>query len=368
MRLSSQIIVALLILSCSAAAWFVMNKDAALTIGEQRARAATAVNVVTPRLGLVRDKVEAVGTANAWSSVRVVSEVSGRVARINFQDGQKVQPGQVLVELDDRQASADLQVAQAQLQDAEAKYKRARQLQTSRNISESEVDELRSNLEVAKARVTAAKIHLANHHIIAPFKGMLGLTDLSVGTYLTPGDTITTLDDLERIKLRFAIPERYLGLLHHNQPIIARSEAFPDQIFEGEIHRINSRVDPVTRSITVESVIENRQRLIRPGQFMGISLILATREEALLIPEQSVLTEGNRQYAFVVRDGKAEQVDLILGQRMPGEVEVVHGINPTDEVVITGLARLQHGDPVIILEDPEAILSTTTSLQMPRPY
>src|SRR5690606_24669249 len=146
----------------------------------QSSRAATAVNVVTPRLGLVRDVVEAVGAANAWSSVQVVSEVSGRVAKINFQDGQKVQSGQVLVELDDRQARADLQVALAQLQDAESKYKRARQLQTSRNISESEVDELRSNLEVAKARVTAAKIHLANHHIIAPFSGLLGLTDVSV--------------------------------------------------------------------------------------------------------------------------------------------------------------------------------------------
>src|SRR5690606_8653219 len=163
MRLPTQIIIALLILSSSAAAWFFMGSSGPEAATERSARAATAVNVVNPRLGLVRDVVEAVGTANAWSSVQVVSEVSGRVVRINFQDGQKVQSGQVLVELDDRQARADLQVALAQLQDAESKYKRARQLQTSRNISESEVDELRSNREVAKARVTAAKIHLANH-------------------------------------------------------------------------------------------------------------------------------------------------------------------------------------------------------------
>jgi len=363
MRLPTQIIIALLILSSSAAAWFFMGSSGPEAATERSARAATAVNVVNPRLGLVRDVVEAVGTANAWSSVQVVSEVSGRVVRINFQDGQKVQSGQVLVELDDRQARADLQVAQAQLKDAEAKYNRARQLQTSRSISESEVDELRSNLEVAKARVTAARILLANHHIVAPFNGFLGLSDISIGTYLTPGDTITTLDDLERIKLRFAVPERYLGLLHRNQQILARSDAFPDLVFEGEVHRINSRVDPVTRSITVESVIDNSQGLIRPGQFMGISLVLAIREEALLIPEQSVLTEGSRQYAFVVRDGKAERVDLVLGHRMQGEVEVLQGISLTDEVVITGLARLQHGDSVIILEDPEAILSATTPLR-----
>lgn len=362
MRLSRQLLVALLIVLFSAAAWFLIDSAGSKDSMPKASRTATAVNIVTPRLGMVRDMVEAVGTANAWSSVQVVSEVSGRVVRINFQDGQKVQAGQVLVELDDRQARADLQVAQAQLQDAEAKYNRARQLQSSRSISESEVDELRSNLEVARARVAAAQILLANHNIVAPFKGRLGLTDISVGTYLTPGATITTLDDSERIKLRFAVPERFLGLLRRNQQIFARSDAYPDRLFEGEVHRINSRVDPVTRSITVESLINNTEELIHPGQFMSVNLILATREDAVLIPEQSVLTEGNRQYAFVVRDGRAVQVDLVLGNRMRGEVEVLEGISAADEVIITGLARLKDGDAVTILEDPAAILSVTPSL------
>lgn len=361
MRTSVQLLLACIILGLTAVSWYFLQQP------EQRSsarspRVPTAVNVTLPRQGEVQDSLGVVGTLASRDAIFVTSEVSGRIRRLGFEEGQPVHAGQVLVELDDHQAQAELAVALSQLDDAEAKYRRARQLQAGRSISQAEVDELRSNLEVARARVAAAETNLRNHRILAPFDGVIGLREASVGSYVRAGDIISTLDDLNRLELRFSVPERYLSQVMPGLPLVVYSDAHPGREFQGEVRQLGIRVDPVTRTIPVRADIANRDGQLRPGQLLRGRLILAERPDSLLIPEQAILTEGDQQYTFVIRNGVAERVTVRLGRRLSGEVEVIEGLEAGDKVVVTGLARLRHGESVRILDDATAVLSASGEL------
>lgn len=324
---------------------------------EERARPPARVNVLEPATARIRDQVEAVGTLRAQRAADVVSEVDGRIQSLPVAEGQRVTAGEVLVTLDDRQARADLAVAQAQLEDARAKLQRAQRLRSSNSISQADLDELQTALSVAEARISLYRTQLDNTRIVAPFAGKVGLRTLTVGTYVKAGDRITTLDSDGRMELVFAVPERWLGALRAGLAVEARSDAFPEKVFSGRVDRLDSRVDPVSRSLQVRALVDNPKGELRPGQFMHVRLVLRERE-GLTLPEQAILTQGNDRFVFVVdADGKARRTLLDLGQREAGRVEVVSGLASDARVVVNGQARLRDGDAVQILEDAEALLS-----------
>lgn len=342
-----------------AGSWYLLQPASTGAAQADAGRSAN-VNVVQPRIGEIQDRLQAVGSTSARNSVDIASEVDGRVIALNFAEGQEVKKGQVLVTLDQRQAQADLKVAQARLADAQAKYDRASQLQSSRSISDAEVDELQASLAVARANLEFARTRLQNLEIAAPFDGVVGLRDVSVGAYISAGDMITTLDSIDQMQVRFGVPQRFISQLRLGQEVEVGAGLRGTDRFSGEITELDSRVDPLSRTLTVQSRIDNPERRLRPGQFLDVSVTLETRE-ALLIPEQAVLTSGRDKFVFVVEDGAAHRVELALGSRQAGEVEVVEGLEATDRVIVNGQDGMNSGDRVNVLEDDKALLTREMS-------
>lgn len=319
-----------------------------------------AVEVLPVKAGTVFEKAEAVGTARANESVVVTAKQAGIVASITFEEGQNVKAGQVLVELETRERKADLDQSRGELEqaraardDARQKLDRGRQLVATGAFTKARLDELDQILRQAEARVRAAEARmravdarLDDVRISAPFDGRVGLRKVSIGALLQPGAEITTLDDLSRIKLEFAIPENFLEKLRPGLATFARSSAFPGRVFEGRVSVVDSRVDPVTRSVRVNAMFDNVEQLLKPGLFLSIELALSQRDNALIVPEEALVPEGAQQFVFVVRDGRAVRTRVTLGARLQGEVEVVEGVKLGDTVIVRGTSRVRPNQPV----------------------
>jgi membrane fusion protein (multidrug efflux system) len=338
----------------------VTQPGTAAPAGQRPAGPPMTVEIAPVRTGVVFEKAEAVGTARANESVTITAKQTGFVSSFTFDEGQPVKAGQILVELETRerkadvdQARNDLDQARATRDDARQKLERARQLKATGAITQAKVDELDQLLRGAEARVRSAEARtrsldarLDDVRIVAPFDGRVGMRQVSVGALLQPGTAITSLDDLSRIKLDFSIPENFLGKLRPGLPVFARSSAYVGRVFEGTVAVVDTRVDPVTRAVRVNALFENRDESLKPGMFITVELALERRENALLIDEEALVPEGARQYVFVVRDNRAIRVEVKLGNRQQGSVEVVEGLKAGDQIIVRGTSRVRPNQPV----------------------
>lgn len=345
-----QWLIGLLVMVVAAVAALIWHQLAPVEQEQGRQKRPQTVHVIQPAVQTVRDRIEAVGTLRSRDEVVVTSEVTGRIVAIDFTTGQQVDKGQRLVQLDDRQAQADLAVVEARLVDAQRQLRRAQQLRSSNSISQAQVDELRTAVNVAEAERRAAKVRAANHRIVAPFAGVVGLREFSPGAYIENGDPLTTLDASGEMELTFAVAERFIGQLQQGQPVNSVTSSWPDEVFQGELAELDTRIDPLSRTLKVRALIDNSEGRLRPGQFMSVRLTLRQRE-ALVVPEQAVLLQGDERYLFIAtEDNTAERRSVQLGSREPGKVEILSGINAEDRVVITAQDRLSSGDALQILE------------------
>jgi membrane fusion protein, multidrug efflux system len=304
----------------------------------------SVVTVTLKRQSFAR-QMEAVGTARANEAVDITSKTSNRVTKILFREGQQVKAGEVLVEFDTEQARASLAEAEAALKDSQSQFKRSRELYATKALSEAQLDQLQATLSTNEARVAGARSQLNDMIIRAPFAGRVGLRNVSVGSYVSPGGVITTLDDTSIIKLDFSVPEVFLASLQEGLEISARTSAYPDTEFKGKVSSIDSRLDPVSRAIVVRARIDNKDGRLKPGMFMTVKLIRADAP-ALMLPEEALVPEGNSKFVFVVRDGKAMRVEVQTGRRRPGEVEITGGLDEGDVVVTEGTQKVRNGQPV----------------------
>ncbi len=259
----------------------------------------TAVLVAEARTEPLAERVEALGTLKANESVAITSNVTETISAIHFDDGQRVRQGETLVEMTSAEEQALLGEAQARVAEAEQQYQRVKSLAAQRSASESLLDERRRDLETARALLVAIESRLADRLIKAPFDGILGLRNISRGALVEPGDLITTLDDDSLMKLDFTVPSVYLGSLKPGLRIEARARPFGDQVFDGVIRGIDSRVDPVTRAIGVRAVLPNPERLLKPGLLMQVDLLVNPRD-AVVVPESALLHQGREHYLAVI--------------------------------------------------------------------
>jgi membrane fusion protein (multidrug efflux system) len=293
------------------------------------------------------DAIEALGTARANESVLVTAKVTETVVRVNFEDGDLVEAGDVLVDLSGRAEVAGLEEAAAAYREAQKQYQRLQQLTAQKLIPTSQLDAQRGTLEATRARLDATRARLSDRVITAPFAGVLGFRQVSPGTLVTPGTTIASLDDISVIKLDFAVPEAFLAALAVGQTVTARSAAWPEREFTGTVRTIDSRVDPVTRAVTLRAEIPNPERELRPGMLLTLRVFQPERQ-ALVIPEISVIQVAQSAHVFRVKaDDTVEQVDVKLGQRRGGEVEVVDGLAAGDRIVVDGTVKLRGGARVV---------------------
>lgn len=294
--------------------------------------------------------VEAPGTARANESVEIRPQISESVTAIHFTEGQRVEAGTVLLELEDSEAKADVAAARAALVESETQASRAQELFKTKAVSASVLDQRTARRDADRAALDAAQSRLADTKIRAPFAGRLGLRRVSLGSLVTPSTIITTLDDTDTIKLDFDVPETALSLLAEGLVVEALSAAWPDQRFRGEVATIDTRVDPVSRTITVRARVPNQGALLRPGMFLAVRL-LRENVSALMVPEQALVPEQSRQYVWVVGDGNAvEKREVRTGRRRPGQVEIVDGLEAGERVVTEGTQKIRPGTSVEIDE------------------
>jgi membrane fusion protein (multidrug efflux system) len=314
-------------------------------------RGSVAVIAAVAKAERLVSELNALGTARANEAVEITSKVSNTITAIRFSDGQRVQKGQVLVEMDSAQARADLAAAEAASAESASQVKRSRELITSRVISESQFEQLEATMKANEARVAAARSRVADTVVRAPFTGRVGLRRVSVGSLVNPGTTITTLDDLSVIKVDFAVPENFLAGLRDGLEVKATAAAFPGRDFVGTVTRVDSRIDPVTRSVTVRAAVPNPDLALKPGMFLNVTLA-RDAHDALLVPEAALVPEQSRQFLFVIEDGRAIRREVRIGGRQPGRVEIVSGLEAGDQVIVEGTQKVRDGGAVRVIERP----------------
>ena len=290
-------------------------------------------------------ELRALGTAHANEAVEVTSKTSNVVVALRFRDGQAVQRGQVLVELDSAQARADLAAAQAALTESTSQLERGRELLPTQALSKSQFDQIVATQQANEARVAAARAKLEDTVIRAPFNGRVGLRRVSVGSLINPGTVITTLDDSSLIKVDFAVPEASLSQLRADLPLTATSTAWPGRSFAGRITSIDSRIDPVSRSVVARAEVPNPEALLKPGMFLNVEIVRDQRN-SLVVPEEALVPEQNRQFVYVVDGGVAHKREVRIGARNPGSVEILSGLTLGERVIVEGTVKVRPGGAV----------------------
>jgi membrane fusion protein (multidrug efflux system) len=313
----------------------------------QQGAQAILVELAEARHDVLRRRIEAVGTTLARQAVDIVPLTSGRVASIEFEPGERVAAGDVLIRLDDEIERSEVAEAAAALREADLAYERAAKLRTNNTVAQATVDDLRAARDGAQARLDGAARRLADRTVRAPFAGIVGIRRIDVGARVDDDTVLTTLDDLSEVEVDFAVPEIFYGAIAPGQAVSAQSVAFGEHRFEGRVTTIDSRIDRVGRSFRVRAVLPNPDLALPAGMFMHVELILGERD-AVTIPEEAVVAEGAATFVFTTEDGRARRRDVELGQRELGRVEVLDGLAAGEEVVASGLQRLRDGAEVEI--------------------
>jgi len=311
--------------------------------------AETPVFVTETKLAIIEDRIEALGTLRANESVELTASVTETVTAINFDDGDRVKAGQVLVQMTNDEEQAQLREARVTVDEAKRQYERIKSLRAQQSASESQLDEQQRVWEANRARLAAIESRLADRLLRAPFAGVVGLRNVSIGALVEPGDVITTLDDDSVMKLDFSVPSVYLAALVPDMPVTAITRAWQGQLFEGRVKSINSRVDPVTRTVIVRALLSNPDHALRPGMLMQVEL-QSQRREAIIIPEECLVAQGQKQFVYVVdrTDKKVERREVRIGTRRPGEVEIIEGLVVGELVITDGTLKVRPGNKVSI--------------------
>jgi len=310
-----------------------------------------AVEVAQVQAITLTDDVLAVGSLRSNQGVMLRPEVSGRIVKLGFADGQRVKGGQLLVQLDDTLQQAQLKQGEAQASIVRTNLQRSRELLAQGFVSQSAVDQNAAALEVADSQVALARAQLARLKVMAPFDGTAGIRVVDVGDYLKDGADIVNVEDLSSLKVQFALPERVVDRLRVGQAVDVAVDALPGRSFKGRVQAIDSQVDANGRALQVVAQVENAGALLKPGMFARPRVVFAVREGAVVVPEEALVPVGGKQLIFKVAtgaDGKksAQRIDAKLGLRLPGRVEVLQGLKPGDTVVTAGHARLLRGNDV----------------------
>jgi membrane fusion protein, multidrug efflux system len=373
------------IVAASGAAWWYQNKapvaansspatangakpNASAAAPAGGAGAASTGNAATPprppsvesakvEIMKLTDDTQAVGSLKSRQGVTVRPEVSGRITQLNFKDGERVKKGQLLVQFDDQLQQAQIKQSQAELSIAQANHKRNQELVAQNFISKRSVEESAANLEVAQAKLSLSQATAARLKIVAPFDGMTGIRTVNVGDYLKDGGDIVNIEDIAAVYVDFRLPERFQSKVKKGQKAQVDMDALPGRKFSAVIQAIDPMLDANGRSVGVRACIDNRQNQLRPGMFARVNTVFSERENAVVVPEEAIVPQAGKQFVIKLLDGAdketktTQRVEVKVGIRRPGKVEILEGLAEGDEVVTAGQQRVQKdGTSVKVVE------------------
>lgn len=312
---------------------------------QQNRRVDNKVYVTTSKVqsAVVARKVDALGTALAYDSARIVNASSDYLIELNIREGEPVKKGDLIARFNDTEERARIAELKALMTEQNRQLARLKNLTRTQASAQSLLDEQQAKVNATQAQLEALQARLSELVIYAPFDGIMGLRQVSNGAYLATGTELTTLDDISKVRVEFNVAERFLAALQTDMPVTADNIAYHGVVFQGKVKAIDPRIDPVTRSVKVHAVIDNADLKLRPGMLLNVHLELA-KTEVVQIPEKAVMPLQSKHFVFVVEaEDKVRQVQITPGQRLPGLVEVVAGLKVGDEIVTQGSQKLRTG-------------------------
>jgi membrane fusion protein, multidrug efflux system len=313
------------------------------------------VEVTPVVLGAVSRTVEAVGTLRANESVTVRPEIAGRVVAIGFSEGQKVRKGVTLITLDDSVYRAEVAEKSAARKLSELAFERAKLLVEKKAASIEVKDRAQAQLEADDAALQLARARLDKTRILAPFDGAIGLRTVSVGDFVDVGQVLVNLVDIDLLKVDFRVGEVYLPDVTTGQDIAVKVDAFPTQEFKGTVYAIEPEVDVNGRAVVIRARLPNSENKLRPGLFSKVTLIVDSNAQAMLVPEDAIVPQGDQHFIYRVVDGRALLTEVLIGKRKDTRVEIRSGLNPGDLVVTAGQLKLRDGVAVQTTDSKDAV-------------
>jgi membrane fusion protein, multidrug efflux system len=340
--------------------WFVAVKTAEFFDNQEApTQTVTATTAVAATWSPV---IKAVGSLEAVQGVDIAAEITGKVIEIAVEDGAAVEAGQVVARLDADGLLAELRGARAEASLAEIQRNRQRRLREQNAVSESDFDQAESRLEQALAHVDDVRSQLDKKTIEAPFGGRLGIIEVDVGQYLSPGDPIVTLQTLDPINVDFSIPQQELARVEAGLPIVVSADAFPEQPFRGRIAAISPRVNRQTRNVAVRGRLDNPEGRLRPGMFVNVAVELPRQDDVITLPQTAITYNPYGDSVFLVHEDETEAGETVLtverkfvrtGATRGDQVQILAGVAEGDRVVTSGQLKLRNKSKVTIADSPE---------------
>lgn len=313
---------------------------------DQTAERPLVVEVVEVRPTRLAERLTTTGTVRANEQVEVVSEVAGVVSAIHFDEGSRVQGGDLLVELVDTELQAQRDRVAYRLRLAESREARQRELLAQGVVSDQEYDVADNELNVLRAELRLVEAQLEKTRIRAPFAGMVGLRFVSRGSLVTPQTRIASLQDVSRVKIDFSVPEAHVGAVRPGQSVQFRVKGGARTRL-AEVYAVEPRIDPETRSLIARATAPNDDGALLPGAFAEVTLTIAEADDALVVPSLAVVPELGGAKVFVIDDGVARPRDVSTGIRTDTDVQITKGLAPGDRVIVSAIQRLRPELPVV---------------------
>lgn len=324
--------------------WVYWQKKSTTAAAPAKSAAKGAALVTTAKV--VKDNfaldLDAIGTVQAFESADISSNVTERITEITFKDGDFVKKGTLLAKLSDSEEQAMLTSAKSTLAEEEREIARLQNLVKEGAAPEARLQERLTLADIARSKIRESEARLADRQIAAPFDGWLGLRRISVGALVSPGTVIASLDKIDVVKIDFSVPETYLGSVKAGTSITASAETLKDRRFEGKLAHLDSRLDPVTRSVAARAEVSNADLALKPGMLVMVTLKVEPHP-SLAVPERSLVPIGAKAYVFTIVDGKAKRLEVKTGLRKPGVVEIRSGLQEGQIIIADGLVGLQDG-------------------------
>lgn len=317
----------------------------------------TTVEAVQVSTSTMQSSVRAVGTLLAEASAVLRAEVPGQILQVHFAEGQPVRKGAKLFSIEATVLEAEVNEARANAERSTAAFERASEMYGKKLISANDYDTAQANMNVDVARLLSSQAKLSKTVIRAPFDGFVGLREINIGDYATVGQAVVDVVQLDPLRVEFSVPETLLPKIRADQPIDVTVDAYPDESFSGTITAVAPRIDVQGHSVAVRASLPNPDLKLRPGFFVRVNVTLAEKADALLIPEEAIWPIGQDKTVYIVVDGKAHQRKVTLGERLPGQVEILSGLAVGEFVVTAGQMKLYEGAAVQMQEPPSAAVN-----------
>ncbi len=326
--------------------------------GEEKAKGQekepTPVEAVQAKSGTILRRVSTVGTLSAIQSVVLRPEVNGKIEKIYFQEGERVKAGEPLFKINDALYKAKLKEAEARLALNKEEYNRAVKLLEKNFGTLQQRDKAFAEVQMSEANVDEAKIRLEDTVIKAPFEGVMGLSNVSVGAFVSESVELVNIVDLDPINVDFSIPESYLPYVHPGDIVDITIEDYDILPVEATITAISPEIDEATRTVTLRAKMENKELSYRPGEFARVLVLAGKINDAVLVPETAIEREGDEEYVMLVTDNIAVRSTVSTGMHDGNEVEITHGVKAGDLVITAGQFKVHDGDEVTVVnQNPE---------------